>query len=151
MLSENRVQLLPAFQLWCWKVSEEQPVNTFYLNVPNEAGKHFRSVTTDWKDMYIHVSMPFSQIIPPSPSPTESKSLYYTSVSLLLSCIEGYHYHFFFTMVTVDINILFFICLVSLRPTWCLLTTHRVLTCQPTHTEWNKPQTPLILQTHFSK
>ena len=36
----------------------------------------------------IHVLMPFSQIIPP-PSPTESKRLFYTSVSLLLSCIQA--------------------------------------------------------------
>ena len=35
----------------------------------------------------IHVSMLFSQIIPPLPSPIESKSLFYTSVSLFLSCI----------------------------------------------------------------
>ena len=42
----------------------------------------------------IHVSMPLSQLIPPSPSPTESKRLFYTSVSLLLSRIQGYCYHF---------------------------------------------------------
>ena len=41
----------------------------------------------------IHASMPFSKIIPPSPSPTESKRLFYTSVSLLLSHIQGYRYN----------------------------------------------------------
>ena len=40
-----------------------------------------------------HVSMLFSQIIPPLPSPTESKRLHYTSVSLLLSRIQGLRYH----------------------------------------------------------
>ena len=41
----------------------------------------------------IHVLMMFSRNIPPSPSPTESKSLFCTSVSLFLFCILGYHYH----------------------------------------------------------
>ena len=41
----------------------------------------------------IHVSMPFSQIFPPSPSPTESIRLIFTSVSLLLSRTQGYCHH----------------------------------------------------------
>ena len=41
----------------------------------------------------IHVSLPYSQIIPPSSSSSESKSPLYTSVSLLLSPIQGHHYH----------------------------------------------------------
>ena len=40
-----------------------------------------------------HVSMPFSQILPPSPSPTESIRLFYTSVSPPLPRIQGYRYH----------------------------------------------------------
>ena len=37
----------------------------------------------------LYVSMPFSHIIPPLPSPRESKRLFYTSVSLFLSHIQG--------------------------------------------------------------
>ena len=41
----------------------------------------------------LHVSIPFSHVILPLPSPTESKRLFNTSVSLLLSHIQGSHYH----------------------------------------------------------
>ena len=42
----------------------------------------------------IHITMLFSYIIPPSPSPTESKCLFFTSMSLLLPCIKDSHCHF---------------------------------------------------------
>ena len=56
----------------------------------------YHASNMDWRfvsHMITYISMPFSQIIPPSPSPTESKRLFYTSVSLLLSHIQGYLYH----------------------------------------------------------
>ena len=40
-----------------------------------------------------HISMLFSQITPPLPSPTESESLSFTSVSPLLPCTKVYWYH----------------------------------------------------------
>ena len=63
----------------------------------------------------IHVSMLFSQIIPLLPSPTESKSLFYTSVSLFLSCIYSYHYHLSKFHIYAKIWTASWICVSSLR------------------------------------
>ena len=73
---------LPVPSLWVIPVHQPQPVSCIELGLP------IRFIYD-----IIHVSMPFPQIIPPSLSPTESKRLFYTSVSLLLSRIQGYHYH----------------------------------------------------------
>ena len=59
-----------------WVILVHQPKHPVSCIKPGQA-IHF---TYD----IIHVSMPFSQIIPPSTSPTESKRPFYTSVSHLL-------------------------------------------------------------------
>ena len=71
---------LPVPSLWVVSVHQFQATSIMH-----------RTWTGD--SFHTHVSMPFSQIIPPSPSPTETKRLFYTSVSLLLSRIQGYCYH----------------------------------------------------------
>ena len=68
-----------------WVVPVDQPQASSIVHRPGLATRFIYDI--------IHVSMPFSQIIPPSPSPTESKRLFYTSVPLLLARIQGYHYH----------------------------------------------------------
>ena len=73
-----------------WIIPMDQPQASCILH-PASCIKH-RLVILFLHDS-IHVSMPFSQIIPPSPSPSESKSPFYTSVTLLLSCIQCHHYH----------------------------------------------------------
>ena len=56
--------------------------------------------------------MPFSQITPLPPSTTESKRLFYTFMSLLLSHIQGCRYHlskFHIHALVYCIGVLFYI------------------------------------------
>ena len=64
----------------------------------------------------VYVSMLISQIIPPLPSLTESKSLFFTSVSLLLSCTYGHHY-LPFQIPYISVNI----------QHWCFSFLHTLL------------------------
>ena len=53
------------------------------------SNSHWLSILHIFVYVYVnvYVSMLFSQIIPPFPSPTESKSLFFMSVSPLLPCV----------------------------------------------------------------
>ena len=73
--------------------SPYHPSGSSQCNSPKHPVSYIKPGLIHFTYDIIHVSMPFSHIILPSPSSTESKRLFYTSVSLLLSCIQGYRYH----------------------------------------------------------
>ena len=107
ILLYNTVLVLPYIDMnppWVYMSSQSwtplPPSTPYYLSgsFPCTSHKHPVSCIEHRLAIHflhdsIHVSMLFSQIIPPSPSPSESKSPLYTSVSLLLSRIQGHHYH----------------------------------------------------------
>ena len=56
----------------------------------------YHASNLDWRfvsHVIIYMCQCHSHISSHPPTPTESKRLFYTSVSLLLSRIQGYHYH----------------------------------------------------------
>ena len=79
-------------------------------------GSLFHAWNLQWSTilhMVIHVSVLVSQIIPNSSSLIESKSLFFTSLSPLLSCMLAPHYHL------STFHIYAFISVAQLCPTLC--------------------------------
>ena len=73
------------------------PPHTIPLGHPSAPAPSFLypASNLDWRFVsYMILYMFWCHFPKSSPTPpTESKRLFYTSVSLLLSCIQGYHYH----------------------------------------------------------
>ena len=102
-IKKSECQIIDAFELWCWRRFLRVPLpppSPYYPSGSSQctSPKHPVScikpgLATRFIHDIIYVSMPFSQISPPSSSPRDSKRLFYISVSLLLSCNQGYPYH----------------------------------------------------------
>ena len=70
------------------------PSGSYQCTSPEYPASHIKpGLAIYFRDDHIHASILFCQIITPLPSPTESKSLFFISVSLLLSLIQGHLYH----------------------------------------------------------
>ena len=83
------------------KIAEEIRLLIIYLDIrilaqPSTPAASFLypASNLDWRFIsYMILYMFQCPKLSPAPSSTESKRLFYTSVSLLLSHIQGYHYH----------------------------------------------------------
>ena len=78
-------------------VPHPEPSHTIPLGHPCAPAPsiQYGALNLDWRLISYMILYTFQchSPIPPSPSPTESKRLFYTSVSLLLSHTQGYCYH----------------------------------------------------------
>ena len=74
----------PSFHLPPHPIPQGHPSAPILSTLSHASNLDWRSIS---HIIILHISVLFFQIIPPLPSPTKSKSLFFTSVSLLLSRI----------------------------------------------------------------